>query len=289
MNDENKDEKTAELAASESQLLATRSTSLVRRGLQSLANKRRKRIVKVDDEEAMVDATVQLLAAEGYEVKSTTRPSEAVALIADFQPDVALIDLVMPEIDGFKLSQQLQEQFPALTIVLTNVWLRGREIDEELHRLLDAGIVRDILDAPFEREDLIQMMKDWLGGVNHFEPSTGLLDGKQFEMELSRNAFWHKSTTCIFIELRERGCLQTEEWNHELSVGFLRELGATLRQFARDGRAYRCEPNKFAVLSREACAKSAELSNKIGSLLNGHELEGRFSAAIEVVANPAPR
>ena len=79
-------------------------------------------------------------------------------------PDVALIDVVIPQIDGLELSKRLSKQFPALKIVL-----KGTMPIEECMRqeLLDEGIICDIFPVPFERQDLIDMAKDCVNGLDH--------------------------------------------------------------------------------------------------------------------------
>jgi len=250
-----------------------------------------KRILKVDDEQALIDVTVEILTAEGYEVRSTIHPLEAAALVTEFQPDVALVDLVMPDIDGLALSQQLSKQFPMLKIVLTGVWIADRGIEEEIYRLLEAGIICDTFEAPFERQDLIDAAGDWVRGFYHVDSATRLRDGKQFQMEISRNNWWGKSAACVSIEFLQ-GSRQTKMEKRELSAAFLGELSAMLRRFAEDGRAYRRELNKFAVLlpaatKQETFAKSADLTNDLRVLLNMHKLADRFSVVLDVVDMPA--
>jgi len=122
-----------------------------------------------------------------------------VALAEEFRPDVALIGLIMPELDGVKLSQQLSPRFPTLKIVFT-----ADTVEEGILRsLFDSGIGCDTLDVPCEQKDMLEMMETWSVGLDHIDPATRLRDAKHFQMALTR---WCGSPLCfmrsiIFIEL----------------------------------------------------------------------------------------
>jgi CheY-like chemotaxis protein len=139
-----------------SQALSKYSTALARRGLRdlsTLAVGRRKRIL-VSHEEAVNEVVEKLLTSAGYEVKTTTHASEVLALVGDFRPDLVLIKLVAPEIDGYRLSEQLAAHFPGLKIVIVGP-LYGEHV-------LDRGVACDALEAPFSKDDLLDMIKTWV-------------------------------------------------------------------------------------------------------------------------------
>jgi CheY-like chemotaxis protein len=124
--------------------LSLRVAGLVRRGLRDLAAaplKVGKRILVADDEEAINEVLTEILSSAGYELRATRHPSEVIAVVEAFRPQVALIGLIAPEIDGVKLSEQLSARFPGLKIVLT-----GETVGEGIFRhLLDRGIACDTL------------------------------------------------------------------------------------------------------------------------------------------------
>jgi len=106
--DDNKDR----IVRSEKQGLSNRSSGLVRRGLQDLvvsALNDRVRILVAYNEEAVNEVVGELLKAAGYEVRQTLHPSEVLALVYEFKPEVVLIGLFTPEINGVELSLQLSK------------------------------------------------------------------------------------------------------------------------------------------------------------------------------------
>lgn len=67
----------------------------------------------VDDQEPMVTLLETILRAAGYShVKGTSDPAQALPLYLDFQPDLILLDLQMPRVNGFAVMEQLRERIP---------------------------------------------------------------------------------------------------------------------------------------------------------------------------------
>ncbi|CAN5237724.1 hypothetical protein BH23VER1_BH23VER1_01710 [soil metagenome] len=74
------------------------------------AENRKKRVLAVDDEEDFLTLVKMNLERTGrYEVKTLTDPTRALAEAGEFHPDLFLLDVVMPGIDGMELLQQLRE------------------------------------------------------------------------------------------------------------------------------------------------------------------------------------
>lgn len=68
----------------------------------------RRRVLVVDDNEDAARLLAELLAALGQETRVAHRASEALAVARQFAPEVALLDLGLPETDGFELARQLR-------------------------------------------------------------------------------------------------------------------------------------------------------------------------------------
>lgn len=72
------------------------------------------RILVIDDQPANLELVEQLLAREGlHNVLSCTDPAQALALFSSFEPDLLILDLHMPGLDGFAVLEQLQRRIPA--------------------------------------------------------------------------------------------------------------------------------------------------------------------------------
>ena len=107
----------------------------------------------VDDELANVRILERMLEGWGcLHVRSTTNPHEAVPLFGEFQPDLVLLDLMMPELDGFQIMQQLRpliaegDYLPILVLTADTTLPTKR-------KALAAG-AKDFLAKPFDIVEL---------------------------------------------------------------------------------------------------------------------------------------
>jgi putative two-component system response regulator len=106
------------------------------------------RILIVDDEKAYVQLLQRFLESAGYKnVRTTTNPHEVPSLYETFEPDLILLDLRMPDMDGIEVMKQLEpltSRFYLPILVLT-----GDITEEAKRRSLSSG-ARDFLNKPFD-------------------------------------------------------------------------------------------------------------------------------------------
>ena len=69
----------------------------------------RLRVLVVDDDADTVDSTATLLELGGHEVKTALRGADAIARAAYFRPEVIMLDVAMPEMDGYETARQIQD------------------------------------------------------------------------------------------------------------------------------------------------------------------------------------
>lgn len=90
-----------------------------------------KRILIVDDNKDCVDSLAMLLEMNGYEALASLDSADALVIAASERPDVILLDIGMPGIDGFELCRRLRREpwgKDALIVAITG-W--GREADQD--------------------------------------------------------------------------------------------------------------------------------------------------------------
>lgn len=117
-------------------------------------------IVVVDDQPANLRAVSALLVRQGYEVHTASTGEEALALSARQVPDLWLLDMMMPGMDGFELLAQLK-MHPELHKVPA-IFLTAAQDREMLLRAFDAGAV-DYVTKPFIPEELLARVAAHLG------------------------------------------------------------------------------------------------------------------------------
>ena len=115
---------------------------------------RQERILIVDDHPANVRLLERILMRENYsQVRSTYDARQVASLCEEFRPDVVLLDLNMPHINGFELMKELHAgENPSSTVVLS-----GDATSEARERALAEG-ADEFLSKPFDRAELLRMI-----------------------------------------------------------------------------------------------------------------------------------
>jgi two-component system, OmpR family, response regulator MtrA len=91
------------------------------------------KILVIDDDQAITDLMSMLLKTHGFEVITTNSGAEGVSLVAEKSPQVVLLDLMMPDMDGWQVSKAIRA-FSAVPILI-------------LSAINDPAMVASVLDA----------------------------------------------------------------------------------------------------------------------------------------------
>jgi len=123
-----------------------------------------KTILVVDDEPRIVEAVGMNLELEGYQVSSASNGYEALQKLTKDLPDLVILDVMMPEVDGFETLREIREVSTVPVIMLT---VRGEEIDKV--RGLDLG-ADDYITKPFNPKELVLRIRAVLRRVEMPSP-----------------------------------------------------------------------------------------------------------------------
>jgi DNA-binding response OmpR family regulator len=107
------------------------------------------RVLVVEDDEAIADVLRRSLRAEGHEVQSAGDGAEALTVAEQFAPDLVILDLGLPRLDGMEVLKRLRADGDVPVLILT-----ARTETEDRVEGLDSG-ADDYLPKPFEREELL--------------------------------------------------------------------------------------------------------------------------------------
>lgn len=116
-----------------------------------------RKVLIVDDERDLVRPLALRLAADGrFEVAVAFDGKEGLARAHAFRPDIALIDLSMPGLDGWSLCSRLREdpRTRQTVLIIMTAWL-----SPDLGKKAVAEGVRSLLLKPFEEADLLKAME----------------------------------------------------------------------------------------------------------------------------------
>ncbi len=149
-------------------------------------NFRNKLILVVDDEERMSRFIRLNLEHDGFQVLEANRGMKAINLIREQIPDLVLLDVMMPDLDGFEVLQMIRESHQVPVIMLT---AKGEEDDKV--RGLELG-ADDYVTKPFSPRELVSRVKAVLrrndqGGTS----GDGIIDvDDHLKIDFGRREVW---------------------------------------------------------------------------------------------------
>ena len=111
-------------------------------------------ILVVDDDNRILKLLKKFLAQEGFLVSTSTSTNEAVELLANFNYDLIILDVMMPEITGLEFATKIKESGSTMPIVM----LTALSEPEDRIKGLESG-ANDYLTKPFEPRELLLRIK----------------------------------------------------------------------------------------------------------------------------------
>lgn len=121
-----------------------------------------KKILAIDDENDVLLIIKTALNDEGYEVITATNGYDGLAMAEEQQPDLIILDLMMPEMNGLEVLTQLKSN--DLTGQIPVIVLSGLNDKEKIRTALSKGTEYYII-KPYEYDDLINKVRQALGEV----------------------------------------------------------------------------------------------------------------------------
>jgi signal transduction histidine kinase/DNA-binding response OmpR family regulator len=111
------------------------------------------RVLVVDDDEDALDLVVAMIEDSGYEIQTARNGREALDEIARALPNAIILDLMLPEMDGFEVVHRLSlnAEWREIPIIL----ITARDLSHEERRALDSGTIRIIQKGSFTRDELL--------------------------------------------------------------------------------------------------------------------------------------
>jgi DNA-binding response OmpR family regulator len=146
----------------------------------------RRRILVVDDEERMVRFIRMNLEHDGFQVSEAFNGKQAIQKIRDVTPDLILLDVMMPDLDGFEVLETVREVSNVPVIMLT---AKGEEDDRV--RGLELG-ADDYVTKPFSPRELVSRVKAVLRRTESASGSMhGLIDvDDRLKIDFDRREIW---------------------------------------------------------------------------------------------------
>lgn len=124
------------------------------------------RILLIDDDEAVREATEMLLDAKGFEVVAVPNGQAAVEAVCKGSFDVAIVDLFMPGMDGLETTKAMRQQDPTLSVIAVSGFMLGDRLLEMPNfdsMAAEAGAFVTLY-KPFKPDALLQAIDTALHG-----------------------------------------------------------------------------------------------------------------------------
>lgn len=139
-------------------------------------------VLVVDDNTKIVEVLSAYLAAEGFEVRTANDGPSAMASVAEQVPDLALLDIMLPGIDGIELTRRFQKEHDLPVILVT---AKTDEIDRLIG--LEVG-ADDYVSKPFSPREVVARVKAVLRRVDgsHSEGTGGVLTVGDLVVDVER-------------------------------------------------------------------------------------------------------
>jgi len=223
-----------------------------------------KKILVVDDEKSIVDILVFNLFKEGYETVEAYDGAEGLRLAMEQDPDLILLDLMLPEMDGFEVCRRLREQGRTVPIIM----LTARE--EEANKVLGLELgADDYITKPFSVRELVARVKANIRRTGMGVPAAPASDANK--LTIGRIAVDTQAMTVakdgavVDLTQREyelvrvltanrgqvlsREALMEQVWNYEGYVGDVRAVDVAVRRLREKLEDDPADP-KFIITRR---------------------------------------
>jgi len=119
-----------------------------------------KKILLIDDEKDIVDIEKAILENEGYQVVAAYDGEEGVSKAFSEKPDLIILDIMMPKLDGFGVAQKLKESKESFHVPIIMLTAKDMQVDRE--KGLALGVSAYIVKL-FDLEELRRIVKELIG------------------------------------------------------------------------------------------------------------------------------
>ena len=207
-----------------------------------------KKVLIVEDEQSIVDILSFNLTKEGYDTLEALDGPTGLQLALEQNPDLVLLDLMLPGMSGFNVCQKIRQAGSAVPIVM----LTAREEEDDKVRGLELG-ADDYITKPFKNRELMARVKANIRRVSMAapapapvsEPAAGTALGQRVQADEER-ATIYKDGVPLDLTQREydlirflaarpgkifsREALMEHVWNYEGYVGDVRAVDVAIRR-----------------------------------------------------------
>ena len=116
-----------------------------------------KRVIYFEDESDMVELVRIILGREGYAVEGVREGHVGLQAIREELPDLILLDLMMPDMDGWEIFRQIKNDEATMNIPIIVITAKAQTVDKVLG--LEIAKVDDYISKPFRPHELVERVE----------------------------------------------------------------------------------------------------------------------------------
>jgi CheY-like chemotaxis protein len=132
------------------------------------------KILVVDDEPPIVRLMEFILARQGHDMVVAVNGEEALARVREHKPDLVLLDIMMPRIDGYEVARQLRADAEHGDIAI--IMLSAKAQEEDIRKGMEVG-VNEYITKPFSPEHLVHVVSGYLSRLSAQKSETKTKEG----------------------------------------------------------------------------------------------------------------
>jgi two-component system OmpR family response regulator len=136
------------------------------------------RVLVVDDEPNLAEVVTMALRFQGFAVETAGTGREALAAVSSFKPQLIVLDVMLPDMEGFEVARRLGSQRAGVPII----FLTARDSTEDKVRGLSGG-GDDYMTKPFSLEELVARIRTILRRTGQATPESGRLVFEDLELD----------------------------------------------------------------------------------------------------------
>ena len=125
-------------------------------------SKSKKKVMVVEDSQRVRELMCDLFETGGYDVRAASNGKEGLELYIEYQPDIVITDIKMPEMDGIKMVKELRKLEPEVKVIFVTGWFQDDDISRRLNIELRECPQYRLIQKPFKIETVWRMTQEYL-------------------------------------------------------------------------------------------------------------------------------
>ncbi|MGM0379302.1 MAG: response regulator [Bacillota bacterium] len=119
------------------------------------------KILVIEDEKNIILTLKMLLKNHDFETRFTKSGSEGIQIIEDFNPDIILLDILLPDMNGYLICEAIRENYTKKELPI--IFMSAKSEEKDIQKAYNLG-GNDYIVKPFENEELIRRINKILEG-----------------------------------------------------------------------------------------------------------------------------